>query len=337
MYSSTIRLVFLGALLVATRAFAGAVEVELAPPLSIERMQGAYWNELATSLAGSEDARDLLTGALVTARPWEAEEPDADRFAHLLARAQRADPTDPLVWWVAASQCSPSGLRCEEAQAAARAHLLRLDPDNALNWLLEAGRAWEAGAQNEAYGALAKAAASGHADDHLIALTLMVAARIEGHPPPPALLRTTDHDAPNLQGFALAGGAAVAAAVAIPSWRALLETCRTTAPPEIDRHCLAVARLLQGGNSLLSAHLGYALERRTLGGADEPAATERRKRELDWMSAQFTRLGDDTEVVASWLASLRQTGSEQRALQDVLAARGIPLQPPANWIGPWTD
>jgi hypothetical protein len=329
-----IGLALVGALLMAPGAMAGPTGPDVAPPLSSERMQAAYWDELAAALAGSEDARDLLTAALVTARPWEDAPPDEGRVADLLARAERAAPADPLVWWVAASRCEPAGPRCHGARAAARAHLLRLDPDNAVNWLLAAAQAWSAGAKAEAHGALAKAAASSHADDHLVALALMVAARIEAHPPAPALLRASGEGTP---GFALAGAMAFVAPLATMPLQILFEACSARGLPAVDPDCLAVARLLQDGNSLFSARIGLGLERRILDTPNGSFAAEQRQRELDWMGVQYLRLGEETAPAAAWLASLRRSGSEQRALEDVLAARGVALQPSADWSGPWME
>ena len=307
---------------------------EPAPPLSGERMQAAYWNELATSLAGSEDAHDLLTAALVTTLPGKETTQAASRVADLLARAERAAPADPLVWWVAASRCEPAGAGCDEAQAAARTHLLRVDPDNAVHWLLQMAQAWKAGARTEAYAALANAAAASRADDHLVALALMIAKRIEAHPPSPALLHSNDKDA-QVREFAMAGGMAVTTATTIPQWKPLLDACNAPAESASAQHCLAVARLLQDSNSMLGARIGYALEQR-MDGAARPVVTERR-RQLDWMITQYARLGEDGDTTTSWLASLQQSGNEQHALRTVLLANGIPLQPPADWTGPRAD
>lgn len=301
----------------------------------------AYWRELAGALERSNDAPALLGAALIEAWPDDGAPPDPDRRADLLARAQKAAPEDPLVWWVAALVCRPPGAQCEEAQAAARRHLVRVDPQNAVGWLLDLGPAARAGATEAAAQALAQAAAASRADDYLVAVTLMLAAQIEAHPPPAALLHSSDAAAPSTERFAHASALAIASALLMPAWQPLFEACapvRKSVPEPVVGQCRTIARLLQHGDSLIVVGTGLALERRLPGDRADLASVDRRRRALHWMASQMGLFEAAPPARASvYLAELRKTRSEPRTLAELMRASGIPLEPPAGWHDPQGD
>lgn len=328
----------LGGLTICALLGLGALPAPVAePPLPVAPVP-AYWRDLAATLERSGEARALLGAALIEAWPDDGAPPDPDRLADLFARAQKAAPGDPLVWWGAALVCRPAGAQCEEAQAAARTHLLRVDPQNALGWLLGLGPALRDGAAAAARQALAQAAAAGRADDYLVEVALLLAAQIEAHPPPAVVLRASAE--PNAERFAHAAAFAIAATV-MPPWQPLFEACAPThAAPSTAAvgDCRAIARLLQHGDSLAALGIGLALERRLTGGRADLASLDRRRRALHWMGAQMAAFeAASPNAPSAYLAALRRTRSEPRTLAELMQASGIPLEPPGAWRDPQGD
>lgn len=313
--------------------------------VAADSAMAAYWHDLASTLARSNDAHALLTAALVDGLSQRT--PTQERFNELIARAQQAAPDDALVWWIAATQCRPTGAHCEDAQAAARAQLARIDPDNVSTWLLEMAHAYQTDDRDGTRAALAKAAAASHYNDHLIDAVVMLADQFEAHPMPSAMPDAQRAGNVSSAREARTSAWAIAAALVMPALQPVLRVCTPDKKPVGDpityRQCLDVAQSLAVGSSLIGSSIGVAIEARLLKGTAREAEAESRRRALSWLMANQMVIGSEDAVdvrsndESAYFMELRRTRSESQALASRMKAHQIPLEPPADWKGPRVD
>ncbi len=297
----------------------------------------AYWRDLASTLDHSSDAHALLTAALIDGLAYERPKPG--RFTELIARAQKAAPDDALIWWIAATQCHPTGAICDDAQRMARDKLSQLDGGNTAVWLLDAEAGKRAGDHAVAEKAFAKAAAGARYDDYVIASAKMLAAQFAAHPPQEAVLRATNGVAASPQAFANVTAWAIAAALVMPHMASPSNVCTPNRKAVRDAakaaQCLKLARTMQGGDSLIAVGVGLGMERRLQAGTTNAAGVERRWRSHSWMLSQMPALAPyivgDSVSAQHYRRDLYRSNNERSTVAALMTARGIPLDPPADW------
>ena len=308
----------------------------------------AYWQDLSRNLRQSTDAHALLTAALIGGLALDADKHareswGSDAFSQLIQRAEQSAPDDVLVLWIAATQCRPTGARCDDAQQVARDKLSELDSDNAAVWLLDAEISQRAGDHESAQTAFSKAAVATRYDDYMIASVKMLAAQFAAHPPREAVLRVTNGVAQSPQAFANVAAWAIAAALVMPQVGLPFKVCTPDRKPVHDvakaAECLTLARTMQSGDSLIAVGVGVGLERRLLSDTTDAADVERRWRDHAWMVAQLPALAPyidgDSVSAKDYRRDLYRSNNERSAAATLMTARGIPLDPPADWKPSW--
>ena len=305
----------------------------------------AYMRDLGDALGRSDDADALLTAALIDGFGVDGLYGAATTqgFGTLLARAEQAAPHDPLVWWVAATQCRGEANTCAAAQREARGKLLLVDADNAVAWLLECAAMQESGDHAAAAHAFAKAAAATRYDDHMIASVKMLAAQLAAHPVPDAVRHSAEGGAVvSPDAFASTMAWAIASAFVMPSIGVPFSVCTPNKKPVQNaatvRQCLDLARTMQHANTLMAMSVGLRIEQRLLAGTRQVADVDRRERKHHWMIEQMSALaplmsGDSVEA-RRYRSVLHASNSERAALEAMMKVQGIPLDPPANWQEP---
>ena len=322
--------------LVGGAVFAAAVVP--APTDAAEDSYRAYVRDRSELLGRSNNADALLAAALMPeAYPKASDAEKAQRFTELLTRAEKAAPRDPLVWWVAATQCRGQPDNCADAQRDARAKLIEFDPHNAVTWLVESAAARNAGDADAAERAFASAAAAAHYDDHTVTSTERLAAQLMAHPSASAgVLGTRDEE------VAYVHAASMAAALVLPSMGVPLIFCTPNHKPVQDearvQQCLELADTMQRGDSLVAVSIGLRLEQALLEGKPEEASVLRRRRSFDWMVEQGSKLvagmAGDSDAAQRYRRDLYASNSEIVAVAGLMKARGIALDPPADWRKP---
>jgi hypothetical protein len=116
---------------------------------------------------------------------------------------------------------------------------------------------------------------------------------------------------------------------AIPGGFTELSTCRPgRAGPTRDAQCLAAARLLADGDSLIARAIGLRIWHRYAHDGPEGGEVRKRLRALQWTLRNVPK--DDADLAGSRTAWLAADG-EYDALQRMMAARGIATTPPADF------
>ena len=310
-------------------------------PAKVASAMDAYWHDLAGALDGSTDAHALLAAALLDG--FSQQEPKPDRFGELIARAQKAASEDALVWWIAATQCRGVGSDCAESQKGASEKLSQFDGRNAAVWLLDAAASQRAGDYASAEKAFAKAATATRYDDYMIASVKMLTAQFASHPPHEAARRSADGVIASSEAFAEIEAYAIAAAFLMPNMGVPFSRCTPSRKPVHDavkaNECLGLARIMQSGDSLTAVGVGLGIERRLLAGTPAAADVERRWRSNQWMLFQLLTLSPymvgDSKSAQRYRSDLNRSNDERTAIAALMTARGIPLDPPADWKTSW--
>jgi len=234
---------------------------------------------LDAAMRSSRRPRDWALAAVTYPQPERTLGAPSPRDDGNLFRAQQAAPGDALVQWLVANHAdrtTPAG----EAQAAAAIDALtRIEPDNGAPWMLALENATKRGDTSAADEAITRMAESPRFDDHFADVVHAWIDVYDRHPPPS--LRTDEIDKYD-PGFVAAF--AHAAAVAVPSYRSVVQACKPASGQilAVDRraHCEKAGHLmLYRGTTLIARHIGFVLVRNVdaLTDADRAAA-----RDLDW-------------------------------------------------------
>jgi hypothetical protein len=322
------------ALAVAVLAFAGmtpapawAVEATSATtPLAqaARDMRADYRQQQWQRLAQKKD-RDSLIAAVLLGMPNDAASldlPDAMESKRIDGNAQveqhlaNAYGKDPLALFALALACQLQAEPCTQPEHYYE--LVRIEPDNAMNWLLLPNGAAPSEAQLHA------AARATHSDTHLRDTFRIVLAALADQPAP--ALR----DGVDPQELALQLRRDAVEQVMLPKFGETLKMCKGVTGPRRD-DCIAVGRLLEAdrSGSILSRMIGSAMIRRLLKGTPEEVAAKQLRREYVWMSdLQDANPKPDWELVKNEDAKFGEWEAWRRAAERM----GKSPVPPADWI-----
>jgi len=278
----------------------------------------ATWSPLSQSLAISSDPRDWILAAILSSTPRSAE------IAAVFAKAAAAAPDDVLVQWLAA-------VRDDETAITT---LTRLEPDNGASWLpaLDSAIRHKDAAGIDA--ALAGFSASTRFDDHFGQLLHAWQAALQRQPDTGVCEAGKACDRAE-RDFTLA--MAMTSASAFPALQSILSFCKATSTHSLrHQQCETGARrMLEGGNTLVSSSIGFALLRNldALTPADEELRGQR-----DWLQEVTLPLHRDfvsgapgfAEFVADWST----LDSELEVMRRLAQRAGQPLTPPDGWVSP---
>ena len=324
------------ALAVAVLAFAGVAATPAtalaaesrtaATPLeqAAQDMRADYRQQQWQRLASRND-RDSLIAAVLLGMPNDAASLDlandmenkridgnADVEQHLASAYGR----DPLALFTLALACQLQSEPC--AQPAHYYDLVRIEPDNAMNWLLLPNGAAPSEAQLHA------AARARHSDTHLRDTFRIVLAALAGQPAPAQRDGIDPHElASQLRLDAVEQ-------VMLPKFGETLKMCKGVTGPRRD-DCIAVGRLLEAdrSGSILSRMIGIVPIRRLLKGTPEDAAAKELRREYVWMGEQMeANPQPDWELIKNEDVKFGEWEAWRRAVERM----GKSPVPPADWI-----
>jgi hypothetical protein len=260
--------------------------------------------------------RDSLIAATLIGMANDADHQPVDGHADIEQRLARSFGRDPLAQFTLALACQVQKEPC--ADPGHYDELVRIEPDNAVNWLLLPNNASPSEAQLHA------AAAATKADSHLRDMIRIVRAALAGQPAP-AMQPGVD-----ARELALLLRRDAADQVPLPAFRGAIAVCK----PDVVKHpadCIALGHRLIDDRSgaILTRMIGVVLLRRLeKGSADDVTAKAMRARYV-WLGEQLEsskapyqeRLKDEIVAYGEWEAY-------QRAVERL----GSPRTPPANWV-----
>ncbi|MDE1960668.1 MAG: hypothetical protein KGH80_03645 [Xanthomonadaceae bacterium] len=327
--------------LIAAPAFAQpfAPDAGKAPPspeMPPAQVLAQFHHDEINLLALRADAHSLLAAALMAqtdandpARPKPLQTPA------LLARAQKATDADALVWWVSAAlECRGKVKSCPREETLAQ--LEKADPSNAAVWLWVLHRGQQTGVKATTRAALTSAAQAARFDDYFGSLAAVLYQAAGILPVEENILRASNQPGVSPAGFKLTSAASVAIALPHPYLDALNAACKDAATDAgLAQDCVAVAQKLADSGSLFARGFGLRLLLQLIpdGAAHDVAAA--RLRTLAWRMQHIgelgARLADDSRVTGTYMQALSASGRESDAVDAVLHAQGVALEPPADW------
>lgn len=330
--------------LIAAPAFAQPLAPDAGnPPPSPEmppaQVLAQFHHDEINLLALRADAHSLLAAALMAAVDAnDPARPKALQTPALLARAQKADDADALVWWVtAALQCRGKAKACPSEETLTQ--LQKADPANAGAWLWALYRGQQTGAKTTARAALTSAAQSARYDDYFGALTSLLYESAGILPVQESVLRASEQPGVSPAGFKLTYAASIAIAVPHPYLDGLDAACKNAASDSgLAQDCVAVAQKLADSGSLFARSAGARQIMEIVPSGSVHDAAVAQARTLAWrmqgVGSVADRLANDSRVTGQYTQALRTGGREIDAVDAVLRSQRIALEPPADWQPP---
>jgi hypothetical protein len=272
-----------------------ALPVCAAPPSKDFRDQ--QWQRLSRL-----DGRDDVTAAIWIALPPISGDALPEDFDAFEKRAAERFKSDPQILFALATVCQQVEHHCADARY--RDALVRIEPQNAINWLLLPDHAAPDAGQLHA------AATAQFADSNLRTTLRLVRT---------ALRSVGDSEA-------VAGTAAY---VPLPEFRGFVHVCKTAADAPVA-DCTAVAKLLAADRSgaLLTRMIASATIQRMLKGTPDDLAAKQMRRDYVWLSEQSDALMPDLGRMQE--ATVRY--GEWDAMLRAADAAGVARTPPAGWV-----
>lgn len=343
-FAAMSRCLFLAFALIAAPAFAQPLAPDAGnPPPSPEmppaQVLAQFHHDEINLLALRGDAHSLLAAALMAqGDAGDPARPKALQTPALLARAQKADDADALVWWASAAlECRAKAKSCPSEETLAQ--LEKADPANAGAWLWALSKAQKSGDTATARAALTSAAQSARFDDYFGALTSLLYESSGILPVGENILRASNQPGVSPSGFKLTYAAVIAAAIVMPPFSPLGQMCKPApADAGLAQDCIAVAQKMADSGSLITRETGnnILLALTSPGAAHDAAAA--RARALAWRmqgtGSIADRLADDSRVTDLYTQVLKSSGREIDAVDAVLKSQRIALEPPADWQPP---
>lgn len=297
-------------------ATAGALVEAVAEQLSVE-----YGQQQVQRLASKEDRDSLITAALLGSRNRDPSA--AGQTTLLIQQLIKSNTKDPLALYVAALICQTQTQTCTHPEY--REQLLKLEPRNAINFLLLPNSASPSAEQLHA------AAMAGKADSHLNSLLGIVRSALADQPAPAGTARSVDEAE-----LALVLRRNAMADVPWPRIGPTMGLCNADVAGQpgqarLHQDCskLGVALLADEGHSLVTRMFGGTLLRRFAKGSTAAAEALEMRRQYVWMSelpeqqssAEQEKFHEEAAMFGEWEALQRQA---ERA--------GVARTPAADWV-----
>jgi hypothetical protein len=309
------------------------------PEMPPAQVLAQFHHDEINLLALRGDAHSLLAAALMAqGDAGDPARPKALQTPALLARAQKADDADALVWWVtAALECRGKAKTCPSEETLAQ--LQKTDPANAGAWLWALQRGQQTGAKTTARAALTSAAQSARFDDYFGALTFFLYESAGILPVGENILRASNQPGVSPSGFKLTYAASIAIALPHPYLDALDAACRNAADDSgLAQDCVAVAQKLADSGSLFARSAGARQVMEIVPSGTVHDAAVAQARTLAWrmqgVGSVADRLANDSRVTGLYTQALKASGREIDAVDAVLRSQRIALEPPADWQPP---
>lgn len=296
-----------------------------------------YRRQMIRALEATSDPyRHLYTALLIFN---DTHNTKYDEFAAAIKNALADHPDDPLLWQIAAVDCSDivKDSHCPPPAESAR-QLVRLDDANMYSWLLLAMLSEDAREQRET---LHEAAQRSQVNDYTTATSAAYAnaLKIAAVPAPPLIAGPMRIVAPNDR---VESGIAwqEAAQFGLPSYQHLIDLCgtRTGAAPVTDSQvladCLTVGKAMTYSNGgLLTQMIGVAIVTALSKSKPEAEAASQRRKLYAYLDDAVSKLslGKQMSYPYSRLLHDNATAGEMAALQNRARFFGLPDQPPADW------
>lgn len=290
----------------------------------------------ATQVADGREAWAMLK--LAAFRPGVLDQRSTAMLEDLVAAAR---DDDPVILRDAMNQ--DRGLRAHPERADWQwARLQTIDPDNAYNALWEMMLApTDAAGSRDDERVQRMAGATHYADDFLPVLrtTFQVLARGYGIGNDPTANPGDDRSVAAMS-FAMAA----ATATALPPFQPLTQACDARQFPQRAAACREIARrLASDGNHMIVLNMASVVSQKAATNVAERREAANVHRQLRWLTeAQQGALSDmgssprDVSPRDGYFATLLDDG-EPDAIRAQLRARGLPLEPPADWQEPPLD
>jgi hypothetical protein len=338
------RCLFFAFALIAAPAFAQPFAPDAGnPPPSPEmppaQLLAQFHHDEINLLALRGDAHSLLAAALMAqGDAVDPARPKALQTPALLARAQKADDADALVWWVSAAiECHGKAKTCPSEETLAQ--LEKADPANAGAWLWALSKAQKSGDAATARAALTSAAQSAQFDDHFGALTSVLYQAAGILPVGENILSASNQPGVSPSGFKLTYAASIAIALPHPYLDAVDTACKNSVDDSgLAQDCVAVAQKLADSGSLFARSAGARQIMEIVPSGSVHDAAVAQARTLAWrmqgIGSVADRLANDSRVTGLYTQALKASGREIDAVDAVLRSQRIALEPQADWQPP---
>jgi hypothetical protein len=274
-----------------------AVESTSSTDHAAENLRNEYRQLQWSRLADAED-RDSLIAAVLLGMPDAVEQVAIKGHAEVEQRLAKRFGRDPEVVFVLALACQMQNEPC----GAYYDLLTKIEPDNAVNWLLIPNGVGPNPAQ------LKSAAAAAYADTRLRMVVRILNAALADQPAP--------HPENEVDSRALALVLRVNAIerVPLPRFAGAMAVCKASAL-ENRNDCARLGHLLSADRdgAILTKMIGSAMLRRFLKGTQEERSAFQMRREYVWLSEQLeasdgsykVRLQSDLAKMGEWVAVQR--------------------------------
>ena len=277
-------------------------------------LSGDYRQQQWQRLARKKD-RDSLIAAVLLGMPNETDKEPINGNADVEQHLAKVFGHDPLVLFTLALSCQMQSEPCAHPEHYDA--LVRIAPDNAVDWLVLPNGALPSDAQLHA------AATATQSDSHLRDIFRIVRTALANQPAPSARPGVDPRE------LALLLRNNAVDQVMQPKYQ-VLKVCKAGDAQRRD-DCIAVGRLLENdrSGSILSRMIGSATLRRLEKGTPEEAAGKEMRREYLWLSEQIEaskvpyqeQLHNEVVVFGEW-----------EAWQRAVARMGASRTPPTGWM-----
>jgi hypothetical protein len=264
--------------------------------------------------------RDHTLAALFLAR---AGDPGASREWREALAAR-----DPLALWISAVDCPVATCDARAAVAA----LVRIEPDNAAIGQLELNLAAKANDATAMRIALRRMAEAQRYDSRWLEMVKGLLRAVDQVPVPRRLF-DYGHDAQGRAAARTVLAAGVWMPIAQPAFAPFLEACRAGAAADIARDCVAAARVVAQGDTLIARSFGVRAWYRSAASDAERAEAVSWFRDQRWLTSNAVGVFE-TDTAAgvvrlrdAWL----RNASEVEVFRSLERERGIAAAPPASF------
>ncbi|MCB1560135.1 MAG: hypothetical protein KDI75_03405 [Xanthomonadales bacterium] len=277
----------------------------------------------------------------------------------LVGSALTQAPDDPLLLWIAATNCPASASVC--APERSLDHLRELQPDNAMVWLQ--GSAIEHPEKRNAE--TITATANDAVDEDTRLRNIAKASRVDGfhwdiqrmlldaflqRPLPDELLEAGDFATPTQEKMAVIAAIGYEMAFVTPHYGLATKLCGGDAIDDYSdsRRELCIAALgniAKRADTMMAERLSLSRLLPLLPEGEERDAVEAKQRQSRWQQLAYAELliprsGRSNEMDAEaerHIALLHDGTTELATMREALTEAGISLEPPRGWTSPYDD